>query len=186
MLKHDCHRCCLNRRECLQLLSASAIGAGLAASGLTAWAAGKSGPATSDFIDPASLRPKPKVRVAATFLELPRPYWLGWPGTTYDLDGAPEGIPQQLEQSRQQDGRSRWRLEPKPDQQRGRRGRLDRQAKIAAESPHGMLVMLQHMACWNWVTRIAQETAVPVLVFAPVGTAFTGHVDQARARPACA
>ncbi len=77
MLKHDCHRCCLNRRECLQFLSASAIGAGLAASGLTAWAAGKSGPAPSDFIDPASLRPKPKVRMAATFLEMPRPCLAG-------------------------------------------------------------------------------------------------------------
>ena len=32
--QHDCTRCCLNRRQCLQALSASAIGAGLVASPL--------------------------------------------------------------------------------------------------------------------------------------------------------
>ena len=43
--------------------------------------------------------------------------------------------------------------------------------------------MLQHMACWSWVMKIAQETTAPVLVFAPVGTAFTGHIDQASRTP---
>lgn len=99
MLPHRCHSCCVNRRQCLQLLSASAVGAGLAATGLTSWTRAATGPAPGDFVDPATLRPRPRVRVAATFLEMPRPVWLGWPGTTYDLDGHQREYAALLEQS---------------------------------------------------------------------------------------
>jgi hypothetical protein len=180
MDKHDCHRCCLNRRECLQFLSMSAIGAGLAASGVTAWAAAKNGPAPDDFIDPAKLRPNPKVRVATTFLEMPRPYWLGWPGTTYDLDARQQEYRTLLEQSGKKLG-VEVALESAPiNNEEGVTGWIK---KIAADSPDGILVMLQHMGCWNWALKIAQETSAPVLVFAPVGTAFTGHVDQGSRTP---
>ncbi|MHB8864228.1 MAG: hypothetical protein ACYC6N_17630 [Pirellulaceae bacterium] len=180
MLKHDCHRCCLNRRECLQFLSASALGAGLAATGLTRWAAGQSDPAPGDFIDPVSLRPQPQVRIAATFLEMPRPVWLGWPGTTYDLDQHQQEYRSLLQQSAGKMGIT-VALEPGPiNTEEGVTAWIK---KVAEESPDGILLMLQHMQCWSWVVKIAQETNVPVLVFAPVGTAFTGHIDQAARMP---
>ena len=183
MLKHDCHRCCLNRRECLQFLSASAIGAGLAASGLTAWAAGKSGPAPSDFIDPASLRPKPKVRVAATFLEMPRPYWLGWPGTTYDLDEHQKEYRTLLEQSAGQDGR-RGGAGTEPDQRRGRRDGVDQEDRCriagrhSGDAPaHGVLELGdedrpgdRRPRCWS-LPRSARRSPVTLI--------------RHRARPTC-
>jgi hypothetical protein len=166
-------RCCLNRRQCLQVLSASALGAGLAAPGLNLLAAEPPKPTAPDFVDASHLRPRPEVKIAATFLQHPRPYWLGWPGTTYDLDRHQKEYRTQLEQSVQRLG-IKLAMEPNP---------IEKEADVAAwiakvkdQQPHGLLVMLQHMGCWNWANKIGKEAGIPLIVFAPVGTAFTGHV----------
>jgi hypothetical protein len=80
------HQCsgCLSRRHCLQIITTAA--AGLAFSGEFFPALARSRKTDPAFVDPAKLRPRPKVRVDAAILEQPRPYWLGWPGTTYNLD----------------------------------------------------------------------------------------------------
>ena len=39
--------------------------------------------------------------------------------------------------------------------------------------------MLQHMGCWRWAERSPRKRSLPLIVFAPVGTAFTGHVGRA-------
>ena len=97
--QHDCHHCCLTRRQCLQVLSASALGAGALSSPLRILGQDSAAPAKTDFVDAASLRPKPDVRVCGTFLQQPRPYWLGWPGTTYDLDKHQKEYRQKLDES---------------------------------------------------------------------------------------
>jgi hypothetical protein len=169
----------LNRRQCLQTLSASAIGAGLVASPLRSLAAAPAVP-PADFVDPAKLRPCPEVRVAATFLEMPRPYWLGWPGTTYDLDRHQKEYRTQLEKSVQKLG-IKLDYEAKPiDSEAGLTTWI---AKLKAQQPHGVLVMLQHMGCWGWTHRVAKETGLPLIIFAPIGTAFTGHVGPAARLP---
>jgi hypothetical protein len=170
--RHDCS-CCLNRRQCVQILSLSALGAG-AASWLQA-AEEKARPAYDDFIDPATLRPKPEVRIAATFMEMPRPYWLGWPGTTYDLDAHEKEYAGNLEQSAKTLGIA-LDLEKQPlNSEEGVTAWI---AKLKSSAPHGVLIMLQHMQAWNFANRVAQETDLPIIVFAPVGTAFTGHIDR--------
>ena len=170
----SCERCCLSRRECLKVLSLSAVGAGVVA------AAGGAEPANSDFIDAGSLRPKPEVRVAATFLEMPRPYWLGWPGTAYDLDARQKEYAALLGQSAQRTG-VQVGLEPHPIHAQEGLGQWI--AKVKAKPPHALLVMLQHMHCWEWVSRVAKEAGLPLIVFSPVGTAFTGHVATAARLP---
>jgi hypothetical protein len=157
----------------------SALGAGLVTPSLEA-AEPKAAPAKTDFIDPAGLRPRPEVRVAATFLELPRPYWLGWPGTTYDLTRHQKEYTALLSQSSQRTG-VQTALEPQPVNSEAALNTWI--AKVKAQQPHGVLVMLQHMHCWNWVSTIAKQTGLPLIVFAPVGTAFTGHVDGATRLP---
>jgi len=137
-------------------------------------------PAPPDFIDPADLRPKPEVRIAATFLQMPRPYWLGWPGTTYDLDKHQGEYRANLDKTAADLG-VQVAMEADP---------IDEEAKLEAwiakikkEPPHAALVMLQHMGCWKWAERVAKEGGVPLIVFAPVGTAFTGHVGRAARLP---
>jgi L-fucose isomerase-like protein len=137
-------------------------------------------PAADDFIDVASLRPQPPVRVAAAFLELPRPYWLGWPGTTYDLEQHQQDYTTQLKTSAQQLGIT---LEPAGKPIADKEALTNWIAQQKSNPPDGLLVMLQHIHTWSWVTQIAQETGIPLLVFAPVGTAFTGHVDGAARLP---
>lgn len=170
--RHDCH-CCLNRRQCVQILSLSALGAGA-----TSWlhaAEENAKPAYDDFIDPAALRPKPEVRVAATFMEYPRPYWLGWPGTTYDLDAHEKEYAANLEQSAKTLGIA-VDLEKQPlNSEEGVTAWI---GKLKSSAPHGVLIVLQHIHAWAWANRVAQETEMPVIVFAPVGTAFTGHIDR--------
>jgi hypothetical protein len=176
---HSCH-CCLSRRQCLKFISWSALGAGVFGPALQAAAQDKAEPAPGDFIDACSLRPKPEVRVAASFLELPRPYWLGWPGTTYDLEKHQKEYSSLLAQSAQRIG-VQVGLEPQPI---GTDDGLKQWiAKLQNDKPHGVLVMLQHIHCWGWVARVAKETGIPVVVFAPVGTAFTGHVGGASRLP---
>lgn len=174
-MSHDCN-CCMSRRHCVKLLSMSALGAGLACTAFEAVAAEKAAPGPADAIAAGALRPKPEVRIAGTFFELPRPYWLGWPGTTYDLDGHEKLYRGQLEQSSRKLGVSA-QLESKPINDEA--GVTAWIAKLKQEKPHAVLIILQEIHCWPWAMRVATETQIPMIVFAPVGTAFTGHVGRA-------
>ena len=167
------HQCsgCLSRRRCLQVITTAA--AGLAVSGELFPALARSRKPDPDFVDPARLRPRPKVRVDAAILQQPRPYWLGWPGTTYDLDKHQKEYRRQLADSCQRFA-IELREEEKPiENEAGITGFLK---AVRERKPDGLLVILQHMHCWGWVNRLANEAGVPLIVFAPVGTAFTGHV----------
>jgi hypothetical protein len=172
-IQHDCRRCCLTRRECLKVLSVSALGAGMMTPVLTTRAADQDAPAKTDFVDPATLRPRPEVRLAGAFFEMPRPYWLGWPGTTYDLDRHQKGYRSQLDQSAQRVG---VKMALEADNVNSEAALTAWITKVKAEQPHGLLVMLQHMGCWPWAQRVAKEAGLPLIIFAPIGTAFTGHV----------
>lgn len=177
---HNCNGCGMSRRDCMKLLSVSAMGAGLGGFLLDAPADAQAAPAPTDFVDPAALRPRPEVRVAATFLELPRPYWLGWPGTTYDLDAHEKEYATLLEQSAQRLG-VKASLAPSPISTDEALAAWI--AKMKAEQPHALLIMLQEIRCWSQATRAAAETGIPTIIFAPVGTAFTGHVLGAYKTP---
>ncbi len=175
-----CHGCCLSRRQCLQFLSLSALGAAAAGSGLETLAAEEPLLTPADYVDPNGLRPRPDVRVAATFFELPRPYWLGWPGTTYDVDGNEKQYRAQLEQSATRLG-IQAALESTPVNDPAT---LDAWlAKVKTQQPHALLIILQEIHTWKWIERVVKETQLPLIVFAPVGTAFTQHVGRASRLP---
>jgi hypothetical protein len=162
----------MTRRQCLKALSATVVGAGWL--GRRLWAA------EEEPIDPASLRPSPRVRVAAAILRLPPPYWLGWPGTAYDLEGHQKEYLGKLQESGVKLG-IELSVEANPVQdETALTALLDR---VKEQRPDGLLVILQHMACWSWVEKIAAEVQVPLLVFSPIGTSFTGHVLNLSRRP---
>jgi len=177
---NHCSRCCFSRRECIKRLSLSALGVGLGGRVLQSVAAEKAAPAKTDFIGPAALRPRGDVRMAAAFLEMPRPYWLGWPGTTYDLDKHQKTFRGQLDQSVQRLG-IQMAMEPKPINDEAGVGAW--LAKVNKQQPQALLVMLQSIFCWKWIERVSKESGLPLIVFAPIGMAFTGHVGQASRLP---
>ena len=169
---HQCHGC-LSRRHCLQLISSAAVG--LTFSGEIFTALAKTRKPDPDFVDPAMLRPKPKVRVEAAILQQPRPYWLGWPGTTYDLDQRQKEYRALLAKSCQRLG-IELREEDKPVQDEA--GLTALLNGVKERKPDGLLVILQHMQCWGWADRLSKEAGVPLIVFSPIGTSFTGHVKD--------
>lgn len=168
--QHDCTTC-WNRRECLQLMSAGAIGGGVWLTSARAYA--DDGPAPTDYVDVNTLRPKPDVRIVACFLEFPRPYWLGWPGTAYDLDARQAEFRAQLEESAKRLGIA-LSMEAAPiNSDAGVQAWIQ---KIKAEKPHAAVVILQHFGTWGWATLVAKEAGVPLIIWSPIGMAFTGHV----------
>ena len=174
---HQC-RGCLSRRECLKLLSLSALGAGLVTPLRKAHARWRK--PDPDYVDVSQLRPRPEVRVSAGFVELPRPYWLGWPGTTYDVDGHEKEYRTKLAASAKRLGITADLATDPINNDASATAFIE---KVKAEKPHGVLLILQEIRGWKWAGRVAKETGIPLIVFAPVGTAFTGHVLQLARQP---
>lgn len=170
---HTHHRCsgCLSRRHCLKVISTAA--AGLTFSGSLFPALAKPRKPDPDYVDAAKLRPNPKVRIEAAILQQPRPYWLGWPGTTYDLDRYQKEYRSRLTESC---GRLSIQLQEPETPIEDEAGMNAFVKGVRERKPDGVLVILQHMNCWGWANRLANETGVPLIVFSPIGTSFTGHV----------
>jgi hypothetical protein len=153
------------------MITAAAAGIGLSGGIASALAQGRR--PDPDFVDPVRLRPRPKVSVHSAILEMPRPYWLGWPGTTYDLDARQKEYRGRLATSCKELGMD-LSAEAAPVQDDAGVAALVK--RVQADKPDALLVIMQHMNCWGWADRLAREAGCPLIVFAPIGTSFTGHV----------
>lgn len=179
---HD-HCCsCMSRRKCVGLLSVGAVGLAMGVPGLAIGAPSRHilQKVSDDYVDVTKLRPKPKVRIVHTFLEKPRPYWLGWPGTTYDVDAHEKEYRSNLDNSCKRLGVTA-ECEAKP---------INEEADFTAfisrvkdSKPDGLLITLQHKDCWGWINAHVKAndlSGVPLIVFAPIGLAFVGDVSISR------
>ncbi|MGQ9524462.1 MAG: hypothetical protein ACUVTZ_06410 [Armatimonadota bacterium] len=176
--KHSC-ACCVSRRDCLRMLSAAALTAGFLGDAIAA-SARPAVESAAEFVDPAALRPKPRVRVLAAMLQQPAPYWLGWPGTAYDLAGHQKDHLRKLEESSRRLGIDVSVQSSPVQDEAGMTALINR---VKAEKPDAMLVTIYHMNCWGWADRLSREAGAPLLIFAPIGTSFTGHVYSISRRP---
>ncbi|HNT36411.1 MAG TPA: hypothetical protein PKH07_15600, partial [bacterium] len=132
-----------------------------------------------ETVDIASLRPKPLVRVFGAIVRPTPPYWLGWPGTSYDVEGHLRDYQDAFSKAAEKVG-VQLALEPSPLESDD--AVLAFVHKLQEEKPDAVLVSLQHMWAWGWVDRICQA-GIPSIIFAPVGTCFTGHVAEISRRP---
>ncbi len=173
---HPCRCCVMSRRSFLGAAAACTAA-------LTAGCAGLESlhttPKSNEEIDLASFRPRPKVRVMSVIARQKPPYWLGWPGTSYDVEGERARYTREIA-----DATARVGIEIV---QEGRP--LEEDAAVAAfvrrvqaEKPDAVVVTLQHLQSWGMASQIA-KAGVPTIVFAPVGTAFTGHVNRLAFQP---
>jgi len=76
--------CCSMSRRCFLAASAVGLSAPLVAA---ASRERTSDAALTEHVDLAGLRPRPAVRILGAVVRHKPPYWLGWPGTSYDLEG---------------------------------------------------------------------------------------------------
>jgi len=120
---------------------------------------------------------KPLVRVV--FLRPRGEYWLGWPGKAWDVNGAIKKFTGQCKIFGDELG---VKIEPEPAPL------YDDEAvnafinRIKGEKPHGVIVFPLHMNHWTHVNRIA-KCGTPAVVFAPLGVAFTGHLQTVSDEP---
>lgn len=172
--------CCSMSRRCFLASSVAGMTLPWVAAAQTA---GADDTNLGEPLDLASFRPKPAVRVMGALIReklgtIPttqKPgYWLGWPGTSYDLDNHRQEYEQTFVEAAKRLG-VELSFETTP---------LDDDAavaaflgKVQAEKPDAVLVHLQHMGSWGKAETVA-KAGFPTIVFAPVGTGFTGHVNM--------
>jgi hypothetical protein len=166
----------MSRRRFLASMSAAAMGAALAGVQRRFGFADES---LGEYIELSSFRPRPAVRIRSAVVRLAPPYWLGWPGTSYDLEGHRREYAAQFAAAAKRVG---VRLAEEPKSLESDAAVEAFAQAIAAEKPHAALIALQHMGAWGWADRIAR-TGVPIIIFAPIGMAFTGHVAEISRRP---
>jgi len=165
----------MSRRCFLTAAGKAAVAASAVAAAGGAAAEGDLG----EYIDIASLRPRPKVRIMSAVLRLKPPYWLGWPGTSYDLEGHRKEYAREFAEAAERVGVSLEEAAAPLESDEA----VEAFAKsVEGERPDAVLVSLQHMSGWNWADRVV-KTGVPTIIFAPIGTAFTGHVLAISRRP---
>ena len=172
---HTC-ACCLSRRQFLGRMSSAVVGAlALGDSVGSVFSATDLG----EYIDLASLRPRPRVSVRSVVIRRTPPYWLGWPGTSYDLEGHRQRFTAAFADAAERVGVDLTQ-EQEPLESEEAIGSFAQ--KLAAHRPDAVLLMLQHLHVWRWLDPIV-NTGVPAIVFAPIGTAFTGQVLGISRRP---
>jgi hypothetical protein len=172
---HGCNCCSVSRR----CFVASSIAAFTASSFLSLDAAEPVNEKLDEPIDLASLRPAPKIRIREVIFRQPTPYWLGWPGTSYDLDGHRKEYEAAFRETAANAGTT-LEMDPAP---------IEKQENVAAwvgkakaDKVDAVLIHLQHIHCWPWLQEVT-KAAIPLIVWAPIGTAFTGHVRKISRQP---
>ncbi len=168
------HACCLSGVSRRSFMAATGA-ACLAPRGAAPADAGDLG----EYIDLASFRPRPPVKIVSAVARHTPPYWLGWPGTAYDVEGERARYGRIFADIARKTGVD-LAAEEKP---------LESDAdvnafveKVKAAKPHAVLVMLQHFGVWHWADAIS-KAGIPTIIFSPIGMAFTGHVRDISRRP---
>ncbi len=168
--------CCSMSRRCF--LAASA---GTLAAPWMAVAAPRPGDQENlgEYIDLAGFRPKPKVRITSVVVREKPPYWLGWPGTAYDVEGHRAEYARVFSEAAKRVG-VELRQEELPLENDDAVDAFVK--KLNSEKPNALLVHVQHLYVWRRVDALARA-GVPTIIFAPIGMAFTPHVREISRRP---
>ena len=121
---------------------------------------------------------KPKVRAVFLYPREHKKYWMSWPGHTFDLVAAQKLYTKTLTDAACELGiQLDVRAEPVEtmDEVNALLGQLKQ------SPPDGVIVTLMHMSWWGHVNHIVKNKgALPTVVLAPLGTAFTGHLQETR------
>jgi hypothetical protein len=158
----------LSRREFLVSAAGAAVAGGFLLRSATAQEAA------------ARLHPEPQDEWPDVRVALLRPkekYWLGWPGTAWDVHAYEEFVGKcrrRLEEFAQ-DVKVRVSFEPEPLYDAAAVERFV--GRLGSSPPKGVVVIPVHMNQWGNVEKIA-KAGVPTIIFAGLGVCFTGHIQK--------
>jgi len=173
---HSCSCCSLSRRS---FLGTAAAYTTALATGCTSLESLHTTPKRHEEIELASFRPQPKVRVMSAVARQKPPYWLGWPGTAYDVEGERARYTRAIGDAGRRVGVEILQ-EKEPLEENAAVAAFAK--KVQAEKPDGVIVTLQHFGSWGMAQEVA-KAGVPTIVFAPIGMSFTGHVNTLAFQP---
>ena len=162
----------LSRRGFLKGAGASAVALN---AGILKWASSLL--AAESPTDPAI---PGKARILAAFA---RPnvkgYFMGWPGAAYDIAGHQKQYTEVLTAGAKRFGVQLDLTEQPIHNDQMLNAFLERAGK---ESPDGVLITNMSLnAGWRYINRFLDKRgAVPTVVFSPMGTSFTGHLQHGR------
>jgi hypothetical protein len=171
---HSCHGCCISRRCFLSTVSSAAVGLSVLGT-RAAYGANELG----ETIDLNSFRPRPKLKIASAVLREPPPYWLGWPGTSYDLEGERSRYNKAFDDCAARVGAEIAHREEPVENAEGLETLVNH---LKSFQPDGVILSLQHLSSWKAADEVV-KAGFPTIIFAPVGTAFTQHVKEISRRP---
>jgi len=127
--------------------------------------------------------PAVKPRVRAVFM---RPknqadFHMTWPGMAYDAKARQADYTKTLTDAAKELGVD-LEISPEPVSNQAEVNNLLEQLKQSP--PDGVIVTIMCMPCWGMVNHfVAQRGDVPTIVFSPMGTSFTGHLQATRDAP---
>ena len=168
--------CCasIDRRDFMTTVGLSALAM---QSGMTALA-------SSAVADQAAAGAKPRVR--AVFL---RPkadkYWMGWPGASYDISARQADYMRTMAEAARQLG-VELEVQAEPVADIAAVEALLGQCKKSP--PDGVILTVMGLSpdFWPHANRfVAERGDIPTIVFSPMGTSFTGHLQGTRKAAKC-
>jgi len=171
---HSLCSCCSSmcRRDFMGTVGASAV----------ALSAGMMDVAAAAAADQPAAPGKPRIR--AVFL---RPktdrYWMGWPGASYDINARQADYTKTLSTAAQKLG-VQLEVDAEPVADAASLGTLLEQCKQSPPEGIILTVMGLHPDFWPHANRFVKERGdIPTIVFSPMGTSFTGHLQASRNAP---
>jgi len=141
--------------------------------------------ASSLFAAESQLPRKPRIEVVFVRPQVDR-YWMGWPGAAYDIKARQAHYTKILKNAAEQ-FQVKLDVRSKPlDSENAVNAYL---AQLKKQPPDGLIVTsmcLHHTGfdSWGKTNKIAKERGkIPTIVFSPMGTSFTGHLQGTRNIP---
>jgi hypothetical protein len=130
-------------------------------------------------------RPAGKPRVRAVFMhpKVDR-YWMGWPGAAYDIKARKADYSKVLTEAAKKEG-VELELTPEPISGKADVDALIEQCKKSP--PDGVIVTVQSLnSGWGDANYFCDTRGeIPTIVFSPMGTSFTGHLQHTRSAQKC-
>ena len=173
---HSSHcGCCasLDRRDFMSTVGLSA----LAAPGLF-------GLSTALGADAPAAAAKPRIRAAFLHPKVDR-YWMGWPGACYDIKARQAEFTKTMTDAAEKLGVN-LEVEAEPIADMPAVDRLLAECRQSPPDGFILTVMALQPEYWPHADKfVAQRCPMPTIVFSPMGTSFTSHLQAARKATKC-
>jgi hypothetical protein len=121
---------------------------------------------------------RPLVRVVFVRPDV-KGYWMGWPGAAYDIRARQRQYTEILTSAAEKFG---VRLDINPNPLHDENAVNNCLEKLKNQPPDGLAVVSMSLnQSWPHINKIAKDRGkIPTIVFSPMGTSFTGHLQGTR------